>query len=134
MNAFKRWGLIFCLCLISYPAAAAVIDESVPVLCAAITVLECGALGDCRRVMPEEVNLPRFFEINFQNKTVSAPGSDRTSEIKHLVRQNGSLIIQGPGQGSRAWSAVFDTESGKFTAAVADNQYSFSIFGACTPR
>ena len=65
---------------------------------------------------------------------LSAPGSDRTSEIKHLVRQHGSLIIQGPGQGSRAWSAVFDTESGKFTAAVEDNQYSFSIFGACTPR
>lgn len=134
MTTFKRWGLIFCLCLIPYATAEAMINASTPVLCAAITVLDCDATGDCQRAMPEDVNLPQFFEIDFSKKTLRVPGSERTSEFQQLVRQNGSLIIQGPGQGSRAWSAVLDTSSGKFTAAVADNQYSFSIFGACTPR
>ena len=118
---------------VSAPLAAAdKFDGSVPLLCAAIDVMECGPGGDCQRRSAEAVNLPALIRINVGDKAIKAAhGGERSTPILRVERANGRLILQG-GQEGRGWSMVINEETGKLAASVVDEQVSFAVFGACT--
>jgi len=120
---------------LALPAApvAASFDGSVPLMCAAIEILECSADGECHRRTAENVNLPRFIKLDFAKKTMSGAGGDqRTAPINNFERSNGRIIMHG-GQEGRAWSLVIDGGNGNMSAGVVDHDFAFVVFGACTP-
>jgi hypothetical protein len=96
-------------------------------------VMECGDTGECQQRTVKSANLPSFVAVNFEQKTISdTTNSDRTSQIKHMERIGGHLILQGVENG-RGWNMVIDEETGSLSASSADQGLGFVIFGACTP-
>ncbi len=113
--------------------AAAPFDGSVPLLCAAIEVMECAAGEECHRRTPEAVNLPQFFNIDVRAKSIGAADGSRTAPVQRVDQANGRVILQG-GQEGRAWSIVIAADTGKLSASVVEQSGGFVIFGACTAR
>jgi hypothetical protein len=121
--------------LVLYAHAAATYDGSVPLICALIEVMDCEPGADCQRGTPESVNLPQFIKLNFTEKTLStteAAQRQQSTPIKNIEQFDSRMILQGV-EGGRAWSLIIAKETGKMSAAVADDQVGFVIFGACTP-
>ena len=115
-----------------FSATAAPFDGTTPLLCALIQVLECAPGGACERRRAEDVNLPQFIKVDPQAKTLAAPGPDgRTAPVQAFANVNGKVVLYG-GQEGRSWSAVIQSETGKMSASVVDDQATFVIFGACT--
>jgi hypothetical protein len=109
-------------------------DGSVPLLCAVIQVVECGAGGECYPVQPEIAHIPRFLKINFKKKTISATeesGRKEVTRIKNIERVNGKLILQGSENG-RGWTMVISEETGEMSATVSGEEVGFVVFGATT--
>lgn len=131
----KTLGVLGLALALGVPAApvAASFDGSVPLMCAAIEILECSADGECHRRTAENVNLPRFIKLDFAKKMMSGAGADqRTAPINSFERSNGRIIMHG-GQEGRAWSLVIDGGNGNMSAGVVDHDFAFVVFGACTP-
>lgn len=115
-------------------AAGGPFDGTVPLICAAIDVMDCTAGGDCQRRSAEAVNLPQFVAIDFKGQSMSTTdGSGRTAPIQRLDRMNGQITLQG-GQAGRVWSMVIAGDTGKLSAGVVDPDGAFLVFGACTAR
>ena len=119
------FGLVFC----SGWATASDFDGSKPLVCAMVEVLDCGLFEKCERVNPEDVNLPNLFRLDIKKKEMS--GADRKTQIKHVVNEEGNVILQGTSANGRAWSILLSENSGKFTGAVAGVEFGFLIFGSC---
>ncbi len=115
------------------PAAAAPFDGSAPMLCAAVTVMDCDPKGECSRRTPGEVNLPTFVRIDVAGRTIASPDGGKKAEVKSMTRLDGSLILQGA-QNGRGWTVAIVEETGKLSAAVADGEDAFVVYGACTLR
>jgi hypothetical protein len=113
--------------------AAGPFDGSVPLLCAAIDLMECSAGGECQRRTAEDINLPRFLNVDFKAQSLASADDNRTAPIQRVERMNGRLILQG-GQEGRAWSLVIEEATGKLSAGVVDQEGAFAVFGACTTR
>jgi hypothetical protein len=109
-------------------AVAGPYDGSRPFLCAVTNIMECDASGQCDR-HADAVNAPKFLRVDVPGRAISAGA--KTSQLKNVSRVDGELILQG-GEHGRGWSATIDEESGRMAAAVVDNDYIFSVFGACT--
>ena len=65
--------------------------------------------------------------------TTEASGLNRETEIKHLLREDGLIVLQGY-QLRRAFSMVITEETGILTFSVAGEDTGAVIFGACTPK
>ncbi len=92
----------------------------------------CEAAGECNRVKPDEVNLPRLLKVNLQEKTLTnTKAGNRTTPIDTVQRADGRVILHGV-QGGRGWSAVLVEDTGDLSATVAEDGGAFVIFGACT--
>jgi hypothetical protein len=130
----KLMMMLCCLCCVPSVWAAAPYDGSVPLLCAALTIQECGNnSGACHPRRAEEVNLPPFVKIDVAQKTIASTGAEsRQAAVQRLEKTDGRLMLQG-GQGGRGWSIVIATETGQMSASVVDDEVGFVIFGACTP-
>jgi hypothetical protein len=112
-------------------AAAAAFDGSRPMLCAAMTVMECERSGECARRTVEDVDLPALLRIDVVAKLISAAdGGARTADIRSAASIDGRLVLQGAQMG-RGWTLVIVEESGRMSATVADATFSFTVFGAC---
>lgn len=61
---------------------------------------------------------------------VLTAGANRLTTFRSQ-RLDGRLILQG-GENGRGWSATINGESGQLAAAVVEDYFTFSIFGACT--
>ena len=57
---------------------------------------------------------------------------NRATPIKNLHREDGLIFLQGVEMG-RAFSFVIQEETGDLSAAVAREDVTVSVFGACTP-
>lgn len=135
MHKLTAFWLGLCLSLVPSTVLAAKYDGSVPLLCAAIEVLECAAGAECHGGDAESVNLPPFVKIDVPQKVLStteAAAEQRTTPIRHVEHLDGQLILQG-GESRRAWSLIIAEGTGKLTATITDDQIGFVIFGACTP-
>lgn len=110
-------------------AAAANLDSSRPLICAAVDAVDCSAFDQCQRVTPQMVNLPRFIRIDLQNKELSGDG--RKTPIEHVTHVEHQVIMQGV-RGGRAWSMSLSTQTGDLTGTVTDDGFGFVVFGVCT--
>lgn len=136
-------GLIFfCLCLTPPAAAGEAFDGSNPLLLSVIRVMECTPEGECFETPPEEINLPRFFRIDFEKKNIvsAVPGDDRPpSPIERMETVDGKLILQGAEDGyekSRdglGWTLAISQESGNAVFTAAGEDAALVIFGATVP-
>lgn len=124
-------GLLLALVTTPRAEAADKLDGSVPILCAAMEVLECGAGGECQRRGPEAANLPPFLKIDFKAKTIASVDGARKAPIHNVEQVDGRIVLHG-GQEGRGWSAVIASDTGKLSASVVDAGGAFVIFGACT--
>jgi hypothetical protein len=105
------------------------------ILCTAVQATTCTPEGECKSSPPWNLNIPQFLEINLKDKTVAttkASGENRASALKSVLRADGLIILQGIEDG-RAFSFVIDESSGLASVAVARDEMTVSIFGACTP-
>ena len=125
------------------PAAAGDYDGSKELMCACMRVIECGPDGQCKEVSAEDIGIPQFLRINFEQKTISAPqwGENQPpSPIENLEHIDGKLILQGAEDGYRevrdgvGWSMAISEETGKMVLTESGDQVGFVVFGACTPR
>ena len=134
---------LFLVCVIHMPASAGDFDGSKELMCTCMRVIECGPDGNCVEVSAEEVGIPVFLRINFEQKTISAPqwGKNQTpSRIENLERIDGKLILQGAEDGFKkikdgvGWSIAISEETGKMVMTGSGDQVAFVVFGACVPR
>jgi hypothetical protein len=130
-------------CTINMPASAGDFDGSKELMCACIRVIECGPDGNCVQVSAEEIGIPQFLKINFEQKTISAPqwGENQTpSRIENLERIDGKLILEGAEDGYKevrdgtGWSIAISEETGKMVLTESGDQVAFVVFGACIPK
>ena len=73
---------------------------------------------------------PSFIKIDVPAKMVTA-SANRQSRLNTALHLNGRLVVQG-GENGRGWTATIDEDTGVMSAAVVDNDHTFSLFGACT--
>ena len=126
-------GLVTCAPMIALADDLTGTDR---ILCTSVQVTICESGGDCEIGPPWEWNIPQFVEIDLKAKTLGttkASGENRITPIKSLQRTDGLIVLQGVEAG-RAFSFVIQEESGYLSAAVARNEVTVSVFGACTPR
>ena len=104
------------------------------ILCASIEATRCD-LDGCVTGDPVLWNIPQFIEVDLaaeRLQTTAASGQNRATPITTLVRDGGSIFIQGI-EGGRAFSLVIHEASGELNAAVAASGTSTAVFAACTP-
>ncbi|SRR6266446_2261500 len=134
MRTLQAIRLALCLCLAPSSLRAAPYDGSVPLLCAAMTVLAWEHTGACQRRTAARVGLPAFITIDFAKQLLHGTEQQgRTSALKHLAHLNARLILHG-GEEGRGWTVVIAEDTGTMAATVAEDQVGFVVFGACIPR
>ena len=128
--------VLLCICTVPISLSAGNFDGSVPVICATIETFECGPGDECERGTAETIDIPQFFRINFDKKTISgtlASGEVRTTKIENMEQIDGKLILQGVEKGL-GWSMVITEITGKMALTASGDQVGFVVFGACTPQ
>jgi hypothetical protein len=111
-------------------------DGSKRLICAVIKTIDCGLDGECEYGTAEDTGIPKFLIIDFENSLISSipeSGPVRTTKIEQLHFLNGRLTMQGI-QNGKTWSMIINTDNGKTTMSVNDDQVVFVLFGACTTR
>jgi hypothetical protein len=122
---------------VALPAAGAADDLKGQdrILCTSVQATVCTTDGDCTIETPWNLNIPQFIEINLKDKTASttkASGENRSSPLSNVSRADGLIVIQGFEAG-RAFSFVITEDTGFAAIAVARQNLTVSVFGACTP-
>ena len=113
------------------PASAAY-DGSTPLLCAVNTVMECDGTGQCQRhAVSGQSQFPSFLRVNVPQKVITAASDGRKTEIKAVSRLDGKLILHG-GENGRGWAATIAEDTGRMSAGVVADEFTFALFGACT--
>ena len=116
------------------PTNANEIDASTPVICATIDVNDCAPGAQCIAGVPEDVSVPRFFRINFAQKSIVVTrddGTTLTTIIRSQSKLDGKLVLQGTEAGL-GWSMAIISASGKMSPVAAGEDRGVVIFGACT--
>lgn len=120
------------LCAATAPVAAAAPPN---LLCALTRALSCDPLMDCAARSLDDLNLPRFVDIDLAGKRLTGQrpdGSTGNTVIERMARTSDTLALQGSEAG-RAWSILIgDSGDATFTASAADG--ATVIFAACTLR
>ncbi len=104
-------------------------------MCASVQATMCLEGGDCTVDLPWNLNVPEFIVFDLQARKLSttlASGENRATPITQLIRENGTVVVQGFEKG-RAFSFVVTEQTGRLSAAVAIEGASVAVFGACTP-
>ena len=130
----KPYALLGTLTLVASAALADNIENADRLLCSTSRIIVCFENGECVDALPWELNVPQFVIIDAKKMTLSttkASDEARSTPIRTLLRDEGTLILQGVEQG-RAFSFVIDELSGLLTASVARDSMAVSVFGACT--
>lgn len=135
------WFVALCLVFLSIPVNGANFDGSETLICAAVNIMECAPGAQCREVTPESINAPRFLNINFKEKRISATleGKEgRVTRFEKIEHINGKLILQGAEKGQEgvreggvAWSMAITEGSGKMTLTASGADVGFVAFGEC---
>ena len=128
------FALISLACAGAGATSAADFDGSKTLLCVPGEAVDCLPRGDCQQRTPDDLGLPRFITVDFKRKSLS--GKTANGEVKTAIQNvrevNGKQILQGAENG-RGWSIVIDEQTGDMSAAIADQQAGFVLFGSCTP-
>src|SRR5262245_54670309 len=108
-----RASTIWCLALAGSlawvgPAPADNLSGAERLLCVTIEVTACSEESSCEAVSPEELNVPRFLEVDLARRLLSttpASGENRQTRIEQLQRENGLIVLQGV-ERARAFSIM----------------------------
>ncbi len=122
--------LALLLALAAAPAAA--IDGAKPLVCDLAQAAQCEGDGNCSRVTPEQIDLPRVFRIDFEKRRITEPGSERNDVISVVEVLDDVVMLQGR-QSNRGWTIVLDRTNGHLSAGLVDALGAFVLAGACTP-
>jgi hypothetical protein len=135
--------MLLCAALLSCgtpPLAAATdFDGQQPLICAANQSFACDIDADCPATPPEEINVPRFLRVSFEEKVIRSKrptGEVRTTSIEGLRDADDRLILHGTEEGADGmfgWDMVIGQTTGRMTLALASNEFAVVVFGACTP-
>ena len=142
MKRLKRMSIAALLLTgIASAAMAGEFDGTTPMLCSVVKVIEYTPEDGCHEVTPESIALPRFLNVAVQEKKIMSAGESdgkRSSDIKHMERVGGKLILQGADEGIRdvrdgaGWTAAVSEETGAFVLTAAGDDVAFVVYGACT--
>ncbi len=119
--------------VVAAPVKAGTYDGTANLICSSIDTVECSGDGSCFQGRAEDINLPQFFRLHFDEMVVrrkTPEGNERSSKIDTLRHDAGELILQGVEEGL-AWSMVIDEDVGRMTLSAASDDTAFVIFGAC---
>ena len=114
-------------------AAAAGLDGSANLVCAANNVVACTQGSNCVEAQASTFNLPAFMFVDFKAKVVRARTEGDTrkieSPIRNFEKSNTQPILQGVENG-HGWGMLIDQTGGRMTTTVSRESLSFMIFGA----
>lgn len=102
-------------------------------ICTAAEAISCSKDGECIRGPVNKVNLPLFFQVDFDNKKVvslTEAGEKRTSPITGTQSKDGYTTILGTDVDT-GWSMVINEQTGLMTLGVAAVDSGFTVFGGC---
>jgi hypothetical protein len=133
----KRLFLIpaACLALAAAPALADDLTGAKALLCSALEVSACESSFGCDSGPATDWKVPTFVEIDLAAKTLRttrASGEERSTVASVVERKDGRILLQGIENG-RAFSFLIREADGAMTVAVARDELTVSVFGACTP-
>ena len=135
----KNWLLITIAGLLAMTIAPVQADNLTGAdkfLCTAVQATVCDTTGDCEVGVPWLWNIPQFVVIDLEKKTLGttrASGENRVTPINTLMQEDGLIVLQGV-EGGRAFSFVIQEQTGNLSVAVAREELTVSVFGACTPQ
>ena len=104
------------------------------ILCATTQVMLCVEDGACFQISVLDADTPQFLIIDTKKKlvaTTKASGEKRESPVANLSRVDGRIFLQGV-ENNRAYSLLIEEAFGRFSAAIARDGITLSVFGACT--
>ena len=132
----RRWVfLAFTAALSAPPTFADDLTGAKALLCSAVEASVCIAMDGCESGPATSWKVPQFLEIDLVAKKLSttiASGENRATVASVLDRREGVITLQGI-EGGRAFSFQIREDDGSFTGAVAREDLTVSVFGACTP-
>jgi hypothetical protein len=134
MRSSRRLAIAVAVLAVAAAApASAALDGSAPLLCAISTIMECDDSGQClRHTAAQHPDFPSFLRVNVGERLITGAGpAGRKTEIKSASRLDGRLILQG-GENGRGWSAAIAEDTGRMSAGVVADKFTFALFGACT--
>jgi len=134
-NRMFLTGLVILALAVTGPAAADDLSDASALLCSSSWAMVCTSDEVCESGPPWAWNIPQFVEVDLEEKmlsTTEASGEDRTTPAEVLRREEGLIFIQGMEMG-RAFSIVVAEDSGSMSAVIAGEDFTVSVFGACTP-
>ena len=104
------------------------------ILCSTSTIMLCVEDGLCFPISVLDADAPQFLIIDTKKKIVStteASGDKRESAVANIFSDSGRTFLQGI-ENNRAYSILIEEELGRFSAAIARDGITLSVFGACT--
>ena len=110
------------------------VSDSDRMLCSVSKLMLCTEDGECYPVSVLDSDVPQFLIVDLKKKeltTTKASAENRSSDIANVVRENGRTFLQGI-ENNRAFSILIEDDLGQFTAAIARDGITHSVFGACT--
>ena len=117
------------------------LDGSSTFICASVDVMECLPIKGCNRVAADDVDIPRFIEVDVKNKQIvtGSKGDKRKTEIERVEKVDGKLMLQGAEDGREGgerdgvgWSMSVVEDSGNMVLTASGDGFAFVVFGACT--
>lgn len=105
------------------------------ILCTVLDTHVCVEAAGCAEVLAEDLNVPRFIEVDTRAKklsTTEASGENRETVVDSVQRDAGQITLQGV-ESDRAFSLFISESTGLATFAAAAEGRSVSVFGICTP-
>jgi len=110
------------------------VTDANKILCSTSAIMLCVEDGECFPISVLDTDTPQFLIIDIKKKTVSTTkvsGEKRESKVANLSRVGGRIFLQGI-ENNGAYSLLIEEESGRFSAAIARDGITHTVFGACT--
>ena len=126
---------VLIMALASSPALADDLTGHPRFLCAIGDVTMCNSDWVCETDSPSRFNIPDFIVFDLEArllKTTEASYENRQTEILHVTREGGLIVLQGFEMG-RAFSFNIDEATGRLTASAVRPGIFSGAFGVCTP-
>ena len=124
--------------ILAFTGHAAALDISEPFLCAVAQANECLDGSSCEKVLPEMVGAPTFIWVDVKKNRIRTNQNSDGAKIANKIELDGLHILQGIEDGDpnvpdgAGWTISIEDNTGRFAAAVAIEQATLSLFGACT--
>jgi len=129
------WIVILATTFLAVPVAADDVTGEVEILCSTLRVKECFADGGCTEGPPETWNIPRFTQINLDDRTLTTTqgsGESRTTPIEYFEREGQQIALEGAEDG-KAFSILLEADTGFASIAIALQGSVLAGFADCTP-